>query len=164
MTFNETQEQFARRMGLSSITVARYETNSRPRKAVLVRLAAVAREQHLEEYAHIFEGDETRTTELERNEFNAAMDYLHGVTEALMPDKVRAVRAAAALLESNTVDLNKIEEVLGRELLRADEAIHRFASHYDFENAEERIAKQRVAKAPAKTTSSHAQRKTKGAK
>lgn len=164
MTFHETQEQFARRLGLSSITVARYETNSRPRTAILVRLAAAAREQHLEEYARIFEGDETGTTELERNEFHAAIDFLQSVIDALMPYKLRAIRAAAALLESDTVDLDKVEELLGRDLLRADEVIQRFASHYDFENAEDRRAKDGAAKAGIETPRSHTRRKQKTSK
>ncbi len=43
-TAGESQQEFAQRAGLSVVSVARYETDARPKKAVLARLAEVARD------------------------------------------------------------------------------------------------------------------------
>ena len=59
----ETQEQFARRLDASVVTIARYETNFRPRKSMLRRLADLARDRGLADMTAVFEfelGDERK--------------------------------------------------------------------------------------------------------
>jgi transcriptional regulator with XRE-family HTH domain len=51
----ETQQDFANRLGIALPTVARYETSSPPRGAVLDRIAQLARENHFVDIAEDLE-------------------------------------------------------------------------------------------------------------
>jgi|GEM_PF-3513616 len=135
MTFDETQQEFANRTGLSVITIARYETNSRPKQRVLQKFAEMAREHHLHEYAQIFEGDETRTTGTKGHEFEAAHRLIQIELETTPPSRYRAVRAATAVLLGKDDKLEELEELFGSEVLKADNAIQYVASQYDLQRA-----------------------------
>jgi transcriptional regulator with XRE-family HTH domain len=52
-----TQEEFAKLVGLSPISVARYETSQEPKTTALKKLAALARRSNLRDLADIFEGN-----------------------------------------------------------------------------------------------------------
>jgi transcriptional regulator with XRE-family HTH domain len=135
ITFSDTQEQFARRLGVSSVTVARYETNFPPSAKILKRLSDLAEQNHLEEYKRIFSGDESGASELKKREFIAALTCLKQAMENVTEDRFRTIRAATALFYSYSIDLDKIEKLLGVSLLAADDLIQSSASLLDIEEA-----------------------------
>src|SRR6266516_7733533 len=76
-TLGDTQHQFAERMGVTLTSIARYETNSRPSRAVLAKLAAIAQEANQPLFVEIFTGRiEPQPTEFEAQELLGAVSLL----------------------------------------------------------------------------------------
>jgi transcriptional regulator with XRE-family HTH domain len=55
LALGETQQQFATRLGVSGVTIAKYETNHVPKVPMLIRLAKLATEQGLHHFSHVLE-------------------------------------------------------------------------------------------------------------
>jgi transcriptional regulator with XRE-family HTH domain len=127
LSMNETQEAFARRIGVSAVTIARYETNAYPKKVFAKRLAALARERHLEDYARFFEGDQSVVVLFQEEEFIAAMELMQATVKEVSMESFRALRCAITLLHKSqaaNLDLDQIEKAIGPPLWVVDQLIN----------------------------------------
>lgn len=137
----ESQQEFAHRAGLSVVSVARYETDAPPKKAVLGRLAEIARDLGRNDLQRVFQEAQTAEAAESDTEENAlstvhqmatpeGADFLKRISEKRLKrirklfskefqsERELAAMCAAAWLLEHYSYYNERDDILVREIRR----------------------------------------------
>lgn len=99
IALEDSQQQFAKRLGVALTSVARYETNFQPSADVMVKLAQVAREKKMPMFVEIFEGRlKPEPAEFRAQELSATIGMLAEKLDDISADRLHGLRRARILL------------------------------------------------------------------